>query len=144
MVDDAEEDIFFVQRALAKAGRDNLFRAVHSGNEAVAYLKGDGCFKNRNEYPFPNLMLCDLKMPGLDGYDLLRWLREHSECKVIPTVIFSSSSLDSDVQHCYVLGANAYVKKPNSLEEMSQALDALYRFWSICEVPPPPITERCG
>jgi CheY-like chemotaxis protein len=70
MVDDSQDDVFFVQKALAKSGLDQSLNSVKDGQEAIAYLKGEGQFGDRCKYPFPNVILCDVKMPGMDGFGL--------------------------------------------------------------------------
>jgi CheY-like chemotaxis protein len=88
-------------------------------------------------------LLLDLKMPGMGGFDVLEWLRDHPQCKVIPTIIFSSSSMDSDIHQAYVLGANAYMVKPSSSGELVDLMQLTYQFWSRCQTPAPPVGERC-
>jgi len=83
-------------------------------------------------------------MPGMDGFDVLRWLQEHPRCKVIPTIIFSSSAIESDVYESYALGANAYLEKSSSLDNLAETIKATYHFWSRCHVPVPPPNERCS
>lgn len=143
MADDSEDDAFFVKRALEQSQVKHFFHAVLDGLAALAYLRGEGEYSDRQQFPFPNVLLCDLKMPRMDGYGVLRWLQEHPECKVIPTVIFTSSALEQDIHQSYVLGANAYLQKPGSLNEMIETIRRLYEFWSRCQVPQPPQGERC-
>ncbi|HYG34623.1 MAG TPA: response regulator, partial [Clostridia bacterium] len=144
MVDDSEEDTFFVQTALQRSGAGQYFHAVSSVQEAINYMRGEGQFADRQKFPFPNALLVDLKMPGMDGFDLLRWLQQHPECKVIPTVVFSSSFLESDVHQVYVLGGNAFIAKPGSFEELLDLMQVTYNFWSRCQTPAPPSDEHCA
>lgn len=144
MADDSEEDRFFVQRALEASGVGRFFFGVRDGQEAIDYLEGIGAFADRKAYPFPNVLLLDLKMPRLAGFDVLKWLSAHPECKVIPTIMFSSSAMESDVHQSYVLGANAFMVKPTSPEELRNLIGLMYTFWSRCETPPPPPNERCA
>ena len=144
MADDSESDILFVKHALEASGVGQFFHAVHDGAEVISYLRGEGKYADRAQYPFPNVLLSDLKMPGLDGYGLLAWLRHHTECSIIPTIIFTSSALPSDVLHVYQQGANAFITKPSSLDLLIQLIRKIYEFWSICEIPPPPIGQKCA
>jgi CheY-like chemotaxis protein len=144
MVDDSEADRFFVQRAMDGSGVGTFFHGVSDGQEAIDYLKAKGEFASRSQYPFPNILLLDIKMPGVNGFDVVMWLRDHPECRVIPTIIFSSSAIESDVHHAYVLGANAFMVKPTSHKDLSRLIDLTYKFWSECQTPPPPPRERCG
>jgi CheY-like chemotaxis protein len=143
MADDSEEDRFFVQRALEKSGVGKFFFGVGDGQEAIEYLCLEGRYTSREQFPFPNVMLVDLKMPKVNGFDVLKWLQTHPHCKVIPTIIYSSSAEDSDVHHAYALGANAYMVKPTSSEELVEQIQTLYKFWGNCQTPPPPPGQRC-
>src|SRR4051794_18128687 len=144
MAEDSEEDVFFVKRALHKTGVELFFHAVADGLSAISYLRGEGEYSDREKFPFPNLLLTDLKMPRLDGFGILAWLQSHPECKVIPTIVFSSSALERDIHKAYVLGANAYLSKPNRLEELVDLILVTYKFWSRCETPVPPLGEKCA
>lgn len=144
MVDDSPDDIFFVQKALEESGVGQFFHAVSDGKEAIAYLRAEGKFADRQKYPFPNVLLLDLKMPGMNGFDILRWLQNHPECKVIPSIAFSSSYLESDVHQVYVLGGNAFIAKPTRFNELVDLIQTTYKFWSRCQTPPPPPGERCA
>jgi CheY-like chemotaxis protein len=144
MADDSEADRFFVQRALEASGVGKFFFGVSDGSEAIDYLKAFGRFADRGAYPFPNVLLLDLKMYEIGGFDVLKWLLAHPECKVIPTVIFSSSAVESDVHQSYVLGANAYMVKPSAPDDLRILIQMMYAFWSRCETPRSPPNERCG
>src|SRR4051794_39163544 len=111
MADDSPEDQFFVQRALEKRGVGNFFLGVPDGQEAINYLCRIAPYTLHEQFPFPNVLLLDLKMPKVSGFDVLKWLQVHPHCKVIPTIIYSSSAEESDVHQAYVLGANAYMVK---------------------------------
>jgi CheY-like chemotaxis protein len=139
MVDDLEEDIFFVRRALDKCGLKVFFHGVKDGQEAISFLQGEGKFVDRQQFPFPSLILTDLKMPGMDGYAFLEWLQTHPACKAIPTIVLSSSSLKQDVQRAYDLGANAFMVKPGASEEMVKLMARAHDFWASCEIPDPPL-----
>jgi CheY-like chemotaxis protein len=144
MADDSPEDIFFFKRAIDKSQLRYVFNSVGNGSEAIAYLKGEGQYADREKFAFPNVFLCDLKMPVMNGFNVLQWLQEHPHCKVIPTIILSSSSHESDVHQSYVLGANAYLEKPASLDDLARIVRDLYSFWVDCHVPVPPPGERCS
>lgn len=137
------EDAFFVKRALDKSGLRHVIQSVNDGTEAVAYLQGLSPYSDRKRFPFPNILLCDLETPKMDGCELLRWLQAHPESKVIPTIAFSSSALEADVHQSYVLGANAYIEKPASPEALSDLIHHLHRFWRRCQVPEPPQGQKC-
>ena len=144
MADDSKDDAFFVQRALLQSGKGTLFKSVRDGREAVDYLSGEGQYGDRQKFFFPNALLLDLKMPGMDGFGVLEWLNEHPDCKVIPTIVFSSSAIESDVHRVYALGGNAYMVKPNNFEDLVGLIKLTFEFWSRCQTPLPPPEKRCG
>lgn len=109
---------------------------VHNGEEAVLYLRGKGQFSDRSKYPLPNVVLTDLNMPGMDGFELLQWLRRNPQYSIIPAIVYSSSHLEQDVCKAYSLGANSYIAKPTSIHDMVEILRLIYEYWSRCECPP--------
>lgn len=142
VVDDSEDDALFVRRALEKAGMGKSCQMVRDGEEAIRYLQGEGVYADRQTHPFPTLILSDLKMPRMSGFELLRWVRKHRECSVIPTILFTSSAVESDVREAYELGANAYMVKPTSAKEFEDLLRITYQYWTRCERPSRP--EKCS
>src|SRR5215469_10589973 len=106
LVDDDENDVLLLQRAFEKAGLHDWLRVVSSGQEAVDYLSAHGNYTDRERFPLPFLMLLDLKMPGTDGFEVLRWARGESELKRLLIVVLTSSNLQTDVDRAYELGAN--------------------------------------
>ncbi|MGN6552746.1 MAG: response regulator [Verrucomicrobiota bacterium] len=138
LVEDEEADVFFVRNAVEKSAAKNSVYDVRNAEEAIRYLRGEGAYADRAKFPFPNVLLTDLKMPGMNGFDLLRWRRDHPECSVIPTMIYSSSAEEQDVREAYALGANGYFKKPLTLDRLINILRVVLEFWSECELPPAP------
>jgi len=128
-VEDNPDDAFFVERAFKKVGMAGMLRTVSHGEEAVEYLLGRGQFKNEREYPPPELMLLDLKLPRMSGFEVLEWLREQPRLKRLPVVVLSSSAQDSDVNKAYELGANSYLVKPISFEDLVDMLGTLGHYW---------------
>ena len=135
VVDDSDDDLFFIRKALDRVGIGKTVNSVHDGQEAIDYLCGHGEFSNRQKFPFPTIILSDLKMPRMSGFELLRWVREHPDCGVIPTILFTSSAIEDDVREAYRLGANAYMVKPSKPEELDELLRTVCEFWSRCERP---------
>jgi len=138
LVEDDEHDIFFVREATERNGGHHKVHAVRDGSEAIAYLKGQGQYSDRQKFPMPNVILTDLKMPGMSGFDFLHWLKDHVECGVIPAIVYSSSGIERDVLEAYRVGANAYIEKPSSMKEMVNILQFTWEFWSRCKCPPKP------
>jgi CheY-like chemotaxis protein len=108
---------------------------ARDGQETIDYLSGNEPFQDRAKFPFPNLLIMDIRMPKMDGFHLLTWLRTHPHCSVIPTLILSASDLPGDVRKAYQLGANSYIAKPSQLEELVDLLRVVYNYWHHCEAP---------
>src|SRR5437868_1652779 len=101
LVDDDPNDVMLIQRAFQKAGLRNNLKVARDGEEAVQYLTGEGSFADRQKSPMPFLVLLDLKMPGMDGFDVLSWIRREPELKRLLVVVLTSSNLQSDVDRAY-------------------------------------------
>jgi CheY-like chemotaxis protein len=110
-------------------------RIVADGHEAVEYLQGEGKYGKRDEFPFPKVIISDLKMPRLSGLELLEWLRNHPHCAVIPAILLSGSTLEEDIMKAYELGANTYFRKPASFGELVELLRRLRDYWEQSELP---------
>lgn len=111
LVEDNEDDVFFMKRAFRDARLPNRLQVVNSGDDAVEYLTNTGRFANRDEYPTPDMVFLDLKMPGMDGFDVLSWIRQSRGLKV-PVAVLTSSPEDSDRKRARELGADCYLLKP--------------------------------
>lgn len=129
LVDDREEDVLLVRRAFTKARVLNRVEVAWSGEEAIAYLSGSGKFANRAEYPVPALVLLDIKMPALDGFEVLRWIRRVSLYPTLRVVMLTSSELMRDVNAAYELGANSFLVKPVDFERFVEISQALSGYW---------------
>jgi CheY-like chemotaxis protein len=130
LVEDDENDATLVKMAFEKNEILNPVQWVTDGLEAIAYLNGEGTYANREAFPFPEVLILDLKMPRMNGLELLAWIREHPEFRVIPTIIMSSSRQDTDVEKAYNLGANTYMIKPSSFEELARMVKLAHEYWA--------------
>ena len=135
IAEDSEDDALFLERAFRKIGMTNAVRILTDGQEVLDYLRGDGKYQDRQQFPFPSVLFTDIKMPRVNGFEVLQWLRDHPESKVIPTLMFSSSAQPEDVERAYRLGANAYLVKPASLPELEEMMRYAYEFWARCAKP---------
>ncbi len=125
-VEDEEFDALFMRRAFVKTGIDCEFHVVGHGQLAVDYLSGRAPFADRTRYPIPTLVLLDLNLPVLSGFDLLHYLREHPEISAPPVVVFSSSARPDDRTKALGMGATDYLEKPSSGLEFT---DVAQRLW---------------
>jgi CheY-like chemotaxis protein len=130
LVDDDSNDVLLIQRAFQKAGLGKSLRVVRSGEQAMSYLSGTGTYSDREEHPLPFLLLLDLKMPGTDGFEVLQWARNEPELKRLLIVVLTSSSLQSDVDRAYELGANSYLVKPVDFGEMVHLVQRFEVYWT--------------
>jgi CheY-like chemotaxis protein len=129
LVDDREDDILLARQALEVTGILNPLYALSDGEEAVLYLEGFGPFANRNEFPLPDLVLLDIKMPKIDGFKVLKWIRAHSHLKSLPIVMLTSSDDADDISKAYHLGANAFLIKPSDFTCFCEMMRSLVSFW---------------
>jgi CheY-like chemotaxis protein len=129
LAEDDENDIFLMGRAFDRAGIPNPLHVVHNGQEAIDYLSGTGDFAQRDKHPIPGLMLLDLKMPWMDGFDVLKWLRDHGEFDTMPVVVLTSSKLQADVDKSRQLGVYDYRVKPHGFEDLVRLLDDVRQCW---------------
>jgi CheY-like chemotaxis protein len=129
LAEDDENDIFLMGRAFDRAGIPNPLSVVRNGQEAIDYLSGTGGYADRSKCPLPHLMLLDLKMPWMDGFDVLKWLRTHPEFDTLPVVVLTSSKLQADVDKSRQLGVYDYRVKPQSFEDLVRLLDDVRKCW---------------
>lgn len=135
IVEDEPADVEFLQRAFTKAGVLNPVRAVGNGEEAVAYLKGEGDFADRKAFPFPRLVITDLKMPQMDGIQLLRWVNDNPSFRVVPTIVLTSSTSQADVNAAFASGASAYLVKPVEIKELERMAKLIADYWRMSLLP---------
>ncbi len=127
--EDEESDAFFLRRAFERAGLTNPLVIVHDGQEAVDYLAGQGAYADRAVHPMPALLLLDLKMPRMNGIEVLTWKGQRPEFKNLPAVVLSSSPDQSDIRRAKDAGAQEYFVKPHSLHDLIGVVEALSARW---------------
>jgi CheY-like chemotaxis protein len=135
LIEDDEADVFMLRKAFTREGLQWPIQAVNDGGEGVRYLKGEGDYSQREKFPFPNLILLDLNMPVMSGFDVLEWLKGHDAYSVVPKMIVSASNRSEDIDKAYRLGANAYFVKPSSLTGLQAFARATHEFWTTCSKP---------
>jgi CheY-like chemotaxis protein len=136
LVEDAEDDVLFMKRALKRAGIANPLQVVGDGQEALDYLAGRGRFGDRLQSPVPFLVLLDLKLPQVPGLEVLKWIRGQDKLEPLPVIILTSSREAQDVDQAYRRGANAYLVKPNNFDQLLAMVKGLEEFWLKLNQPP--------
>jgi DNA-binding response OmpR family regulator len=132
LVEDDANDAFIIEQEFKRAHQGIRVVMVHDGVEARRYLEGDGEYANRANFPLPDVILLDLKMPRFSGFDFLEWLRYKGAPHVnwTPVVVISSSSVQKDVDRAYALGVNSYLVKPVEWKQFRDRIKALGLYWS--------------
>jgi len=111
--EDEDSDRMFMERAFRRAGLEHILHTVSDGQEAKDYLRGHGIYEDRNLHPLPAVLLLDLRMPLLGGFEVLEWMRTEPGLRSLPVVIFTSSPRAEDKARAKELGANDFVEKPS-------------------------------
>ena len=128
-VEDDPNDISLFEFAFRKCLPNHILRSVTSGAEARAYLAGEGEYANRELYPFPDIVLLDLKLPDQHGFEVLEWIRAQPAMRGMVVLLFSASVFPGDVERGMALGANSYVVKFMDLDELAAFFQALEAYW---------------
>lgn len=129
LVDDDPDERFITRQAWAQAGIAPPLREADGGDAAIAYLSGSGEYADRARFPSPLLVLLDVKMPGVTGFAVLSWIRASEDFARLPVIMLTASTSPQDVDEAYRRGANSFLVKPSSLEELVAMLRALDRYW---------------
>jgi CheY-like chemotaxis protein len=129
LVEDSQNDIELLRRAFAKCRVMNPLQVVKNGAEAMAYLAGAGRYRNRQEFPLPKIVLLDIKMPGVSGLEVLKWIREQRSLSGIRVIMLTSSDAVRDVNEAYRLGANSFLMKPNDFDDLVKLTQAIQGYW---------------
>jgi CheY-like chemotaxis protein len=124
-VEDDPNDMLLFEHACRKAGMVFDLQAVSDGDQAIAYLRGSNGFSDRMKHPIPKLILLDLKMPRVSGFDVLAWLRSDESFRRLPVVVLTSSNHDADIKRAYDLGARSYLVKPVGFEALVELVKTL-------------------
>jgi len=136
LVEDREDDVLMLRRSFQKAGISNPIQIVRDGEEAISYLAGTERFSDRVEFPLPELILLDLKMPRVDGFEVLQWIRSQRNFSGIRVVVLSSSDSIQDVNLAYKLGANSFLVKPTDFNSFVELSDFISQYWFVLSKSP--------
>jgi CheY-like chemotaxis protein len=136
LVEDETSDAKLLLRGFEKTQVLNPIVHLMDGDDALRYLAGKGKFSDRRKYPLPALILLDLKLPGMNGIQLLQWMRIQGEIKRIPVVVLTSDENPDTINAAYDLGANSYLLKPGNPTEIARMVQTIQRYWIKLNEPP--------
>ena len=137
LVEDNPSDVGLTKRAFEKHRINNELVVAEDGQEALDYLFGAGAYAGRDTSVMPAVIFLDLKLPKVDGLEVLKRIRGHDLTKRLPVVILTSSREEQDVAMSYDLGANSYIRKPVDFQQFAEAVKALDLYWLVLNEPPP-------
>ena len=129
LVDDSRDDLDLLTRTLHQLGVENPIETCDGADKAIIYLE---------THALPTVMLLDLKMPGRDGFYVLRWVKTHSEWRDLVVIVLTTSSDIYDIRLAYELGANSFLTKPVNLSEFKDMMSAFHKYWIVHAQPAPP------
>jgi CheY-like chemotaxis protein len=136
LVEDNPDDLALTLRALQRARLGNHIQVARDGAEALDYIFCEGAYASRRIEEIPKFILLDLKLPKVDGLEVLRRIKEDERTKMIPTVVLTSSKEQSDVVQSYRYGVNSYIVKPVNFERFAAAVQELGMYWLLLNEPP--------
>ena len=129
LAEDDEDYVFLVRKAFAHANIPVVIHVAADGREAIWYLQGEGKYSNRDEYPLPEVLLLDLKLPLSSGFEVLAWLRKQLGFSTLRVLVLTSSDRVEDVNEVYRLGANSFLMKPYDFTNLAHLTQLIYDFW---------------
>ncbi len=136
MAEDSPDDVLLVRRAFKKLAIDQRLVVANNGGSALDYLEGKGLYANRAKFPLPKLILLDLDLPRVSGFQVLDWVRRNPDLRHIPVIVLTGSVYSPDVTRAYQLGANSFLTKPADLTEFTSVVKEMARFWlNRCALP---------
>jgi two-component system response regulator len=139
LVDDSPDDVELTLRALMNNGAKGRVDVVKDGAEALDYLLCRGEYSKRDRDDIPDMVLLDLKMPRVDGLEVLRQLRADDRTRVMPVIVLTSSQDETDRKEAYRQGANSFIRKPTDFDEYATMIGKVERYWRSLNEPPPRI-----
>jgi CheY-like chemotaxis protein len=140
LIDDSEGEALFVKRMLRDAGLEEPIYSIHDSEEAIRYLSGESEYSNRQKFPFPDIILLDLGMPKIDGYQVLRWLRGQPELARTLVIVLTAEMDPKRIQLAYQLGATSFLAKNSSMEEFRNFVEFFRGFSRVANILPRAVT----
>jgi CheY-like chemotaxis protein len=136
LAEDEEDYVLLLKKAFTEANVPNPLHVVPTGQEAMAYLRGEGKYASRDEYPLPDLLLLDIKLPGYNGMEITAWVRSQPGLSALRIIILTSSEELRDINDAYRLGANSFLLKPYDFDDLVHLSKMIKEFWlSMCKCP---------
>ena len=133
LVEDSGEDVLLLKRAFHQARITNPLNVVKDGEEAIRYLSGDGAYADRSRYSLPFLVLLDLRLPRLSGFEVLEWIRDQAQFAELTVLVLTASDYVRDASKARMLGANSYLVKPGSFEEIVELVRGIEGRWLLVD-----------
>jgi two-component system response regulator len=131
LIEDNEDDELLCIRAFKKSNIKNKIKVVRDGAEAIDFLACRGSYSERDCKDRPEIILLDLKLPKVDGLEVLEFIRSKKETKLLPVIILTTSKEESDIVKSYSLGANSFIRKPVDFEQFYKAVNQLGMYWLV-------------
>ena len=135
IVDDDENERFLAKETFKSLSTNYKIQLAANGDEAIAYLKGEGKLADRKKFEFPSYIITDLQMDPGDGFHVLEFLKNHPALSLIPAVMLSNSQDSDDIRQAYLLGVSSYLVKPPTLAGLKTLFRKIHDYWAECEVP---------
>ncbi len=129
LVEDDPNDAILIRHAFRTVGLGNRLIVLSDGRQAVRYLNGEGPYRDREQYPMPVLILLDLDLPELNGFQFLEWVRKEPELSRLPVIVLTGSTFSPDVKLAYSLGANSFLVKPTHPGDFAAMLKTTADYW---------------
>jgi CheY-like chemotaxis protein len=135
LIEDDDDEAALLQRALERNQVAGPVIRLTNGLEAVKYLNGAPPYGDRKLHPLPRLIITDLQMPLMDGFEVVSAVRIHVQCCVVPVIVMSNSSQEQHIHKAYQLGANSYIVKPQKMEDLVRVIGVSMQYWKMCSKP---------
>lgn len=134
--EDDPNDVLLIERAFRKANFSGKLLVINDGEQAVSYLKGENVYADREKYPFPTLLVMDLKLPRKSGLEVVSWVRSQAILRRLPIALLTSSRQPCDINTAFDSGVNCYLIKPVNFDDLVQTVKTLDLFWLQMNQPP--------
>lgn len=129
LADDSSDDVLLIRSAFKRSGFEDPVYVVSNGEQVVQYLKGEGAYADRKRFPVPHLLLLDLNMPRMNGFDVLAWIRGRQEWMCLPIIVLTTSFYGPEIKRAYDLGANSFITKPPEFSQLIASLKEIAEHW---------------